>query len=334
MKKSVLMLVLAMMLCFAEVGVTPVHADATPTITVETVESTAGAQNVAVKVSLTDNPGIIAAKLKITYPADMLELQYVEDTELLSGWATKPNYEDDNPAVFAWEDGLATENNTASGTILVLVFYVKAESGEGIAEITLTAEEDDIYNSDLEKVSFATVNGGIRLVSTSHVDADGTWETDATKHWHTCQCSEKFDEGNHADEKVIKNAKDASCKEEGYTGDIYCKVCGVKLENGKMTEKKPHDVAQWTVTKEATAQSAGEKTGNCTACRETVVVATAKLGEEVETESTIITTADPERRDAVKQKENDNMQELWLIAGVLFVVFGVCLYFLYRKRGE
>ena len=44
----------------------------------------------------------------------------------------------------------------------------------------------------------------------------------------------------HAGETEIKDAKEATCGEDGYTGDTYCKDCGVKTATGKAIEKKPH----------------------------------------------------------------------------------------------
>ena len=40
----------------------------------------------------------------------------------------------------------------------------------------------------------------------------------------------------------IRNQREATCKEEGYTGDTYCKDCGEKLASGTTIEKKPHKV--------------------------------------------------------------------------------------------
>lgn len=38
----------------------------------------------------------------------------------------------------------------------------------------------------------------------------------------------------------IKNVVDATCEHTGYSGDIYCKDCGVKLTEG--TERQPWDI--------------------------------------------------------------------------------------------
>ena len=39
---------------------------------------------------------------------------------------------------------------------------------------------------------------------------------------------------------VIKNAKEATCTEEGYTGDIVCKVCGEVTEKGTVVAQIAH----------------------------------------------------------------------------------------------
>lgn len=40
--------------------------------------------------------------------------------------------------------------------------------------------------------------------------------------------------------EIIKNAKDATCTEEGYTGDTVCQVCGKIIENGFVIPKLAH----------------------------------------------------------------------------------------------
>ncbi|NJE45089.1 hypothetical protein [Massilimicrobiota sp. SW1139] len=67
-------------------------------------------------------------------------------------------------------------------------------------------------------------------------------------------------------ETELKNAKEATCTEEGYTGDKVCKVCGEVLEKGTVIEKIAHTFGEWTVTKEPTATEKGEKQHTCTIC--------------------------------------------------------------------
>ena len=69
--------------------------------------------------------------------------------------------------------------------------------------------------------------------------------------------------------KETRNYKKPTCQEEGYTGDIYCKDCGILLSSGKVTTKYDHDWDGGKVTKEATCKEEGIVTYTCENCRET-----------------------------------------------------------------
>ena len=62
----------------------------------------------------------------------------------------------------------------------------------------------------------------------------------------------KLDPDNHDGGTEIKNAKAATCTEKGYTGDTYCKGCGVKLEDGMETPALDHDWGKWTANDSGT----------------------------------------------------------------------------------
>ena len=69
--------------------------------------------------------------------------------------------------------------------------------------------------------------------------------------------------------KETRNYKKPTCQEEGYTGDVYCTDCGIKLSSGKSTKKYDHDWDGGKVTKEATCKEEGTKTYTCENCGET-----------------------------------------------------------------
>ncbi len=60
----------------------------------------------------------------------------------------------------------------------------------------------------------------------------------------------------------IKNAKSATCTEEGYTGDTYCMACSEKIETGTVIEKLGHSHIP-KVTTEATCTEEGVLTYSC-----------------------------------------------------------------------
>ena len=72
--------------------------------------------------------------------------------------------------------------------------------------------------------------------------------------------------------KETRNAKKPTCKEEGYTGDVYCKDCGTQLSSGKVTKKFEHDWNSGTVTKEATCMEEGIVTYTCESCGDTETI--------------------------------------------------------------
>lgn len=67
----------------------------------------------------------------------------------------------------------------------------------------------------------------------------------------------------------VRDAKEATCKEEGYTGDIYCTDCGQKVSSGKTVTKKDHDWDEGVTVTEATCGHTGEKRYTCKTCGET-----------------------------------------------------------------
>ena len=78
---------------------------------------------------------------------------------------------------------------------------------------------------------------GVAVTATAvYTGADkGNYETESVSITLTrSECDHKHTE--------IRNQREATCKEEGYTGDIYCKDCGEKLVTGTATGKKPHTV--------------------------------------------------------------------------------------------
>ena len=121
---------------------------------------------------------------------------------------------------------------------------------------------------------------------------------------------------NHTGDTEIRNAVAATCEEDGYTGDTYCKGCGVKLSSGAAIPATDHNWGAWTkysatyhqrvcandethvekakhtwnsgkVTKAATCTADGVKTYTCTACKATKTETIEKLGHNYSTSWTI-----------------------------------------------
>ena len=61
----------------------------------------------------------------------------------------------------------------------------------------------------------------------------------------------------------LRNAKDATCTEDGYSGDTYCKDCHEKIRDGEIIPALGHDWGEWTVTTSPTCTEKGEEKRTC-----------------------------------------------------------------------
>ena len=88
----------------------------------------------------------------------------------------------------------------------------------------------------------------------------------------------------------IRNAKEASCTEAGYTGDTYCVDCNQKLKTGEVIAKKEHTSSDWIIDKAATVEAEGSRHKECTVCKTVLAKeAIAKLPSPTPTPEPVVT---------------------------------------------
>ena len=105
--------------------------------------------------------------------------------------------------------------------------------------------------------------------------------------------SQKYVQCNHADYREVGevnpnnhvntitiNKKKATCTEDGYTGDLYCKDCKTTTQTGSSIPAKGHRWGQWKTTKSATCTAQGEETRECKKCGKTEERETKVLGHD------------------------------------------------------
>ena len=80
----------------------------------------------------------------------------------------------------------------------------------------------------------------------------------------------------------IRNQREATCTQTGYTGDTYCTDCDKLLSTGKELAALGHDYKA-TVTKQPTTTEEGVRTYTCTRCNSSYTESIAKLPEEQHT---------------------------------------------------
>lgn len=67
----------------------------------------------------------------------------------------------------------------------------------------------------------------------------------------------------------LRNAKEPTCTEPGYTGDTYCMDCGEKISTGTPIPATGHSWNEGKITTAPTCENAGVKTYTCTVCNAT-----------------------------------------------------------------
>ena len=83
-------------------------------------------------------------------------------------------------------------------------------------------------------------------------------------------------EDNHSLTKVI-NKKDATCTEDGYTGDTVCKICGKEITKGETIQAKGHTEAVDARVEPTCTKSGLTEGKHCSVCNEVLVAQTEIL---------------------------------------------------------
>lgn len=130
-------------------------------ISAAAVSGTPG-DTVSVAIKMDENPGIIAARIKVSYDSKALTLMKAEDGGIL-GEYTFGNDKNANPYVMLWENGTASKDYTATGTLTTLTFKIADDAVEGDYEIGISYDQEEIYNVDLKNVKFSITNGKVTV---------------------------------------------------------------------------------------------------------------------------------------------------------------------------
>lgn len=152
-----------------------------------------------------------------------------------------------NAGIYAVKAYIAeTENYAGLASDPVVFTIAKAAKAPNMPENAMTPAHSTKKVGDIilpegwswqEADKDTVLADGVAVTATAvYTGADkGNYETESVSITLTrSECDHKHTE--------IRNQREATCKEEGYTGDTYCKDCGEKLATGTATGKKPHTV--------------------------------------------------------------------------------------------
>ena len=142
---------------FAETG------RASTQINAENVEATPGSE-VAVRITISGNPGIIGAKLEVSYNK-LLTLKSATSGDAWSKLTmTSPPLFTNTGCSFVWDTSDIALNDIKDGAILILNFIVspRAVSGD-LLEVSLSSRENDFCDRNVETVDVKINSGGISV---------------------------------------------------------------------------------------------------------------------------------------------------------------------------
>ena len=212
--------------------------------------------------------------------------------------------------------------NPAEGTQTIVV--TDKAGNETSLTVTVndghTAGDDD---GDCSTPVYCIYHPDTVVIAAKSHDFSGEWNKDKDGHWHTCQnagctvpetkahhsggsatcidkaeceyCGEEYgglDSSNHTGGTEIRDAKDATCTEEGYTGDTYCIGCGEKISTGTAIKMSAHNLEK-IPAKDATVTATGNKEyWHCKDCKK--YFSDAAGTNEITLDDTVISKLPPE----------------------------------------
>ena len=200
------------------------------------------------------------------------KVQYSEnDTTLVDG-------------TFSWKDASLAPNCADSNlTTYVLVFTPTDRANYNTVETDVTITVNKVKDAPHMPGSAMSVPYSNKTVGTVTLAKDWTWqESDKATALEvgvpvtSTAVYNGADKGNYENESVVititrsdcehkntevRGEKESTCKEEGYSGDTYCKDCGECISTGHAIEKKEHSGGTATCTHKAKCSVCGAEYG-------------------------------------------------------------------------
>lgn len=116
-----------------------------------------------------------------------------------------------------------------------------------------------------------------------------------------------FDSNNHVGATYVKDQKAATCCEEGYTGDTYCKDCNAKTAVGKVIPKLPHKLNKISAKAPTHEENGNIEYFKCSACGK--LFADANAVTEISLEDTVINKLGHNYGDSYKSDADNHWKE-------------------------
>ena len=132
-------------------------------VSVEEVSATPGS-TVDVKVSISDNPGILGAVLSLSYGSGLTLTNVTEGDAFSALTITKPGrYQ--SPCQFTWDGVELQPSDIKDGTIMTLTFEVNGNAASGASYgVNLSYSNGDIIGANLNAIDLDIKNGSVTVI--------------------------------------------------------------------------------------------------------------------------------------------------------------------------
>ncbi|MBR3474643.1 MAG: InlB B-repeat-containing protein [Oscillospiraceae bacterium] len=124
-------------------------------------------QEIQVPVRIEENPGVVSIEISVHYDETVLEWTAVTAGEYGGTFLGEAG------EILTWYADDPRENETKDGVFATLTFRVKDDAAAGTTQISVSYDEDNIYNADEENQPFQTVPGEIEIFTYIPGDING-----------------------------------------------------------------------------------------------------------------------------------------------------------------
>jgi len=131
-------------------------------------ESGYAGDTVTVQISLSQNPGIVAMQLNVSYDSARLQLLSATDKKLFgNGVASFGNNIKRNPYSLIWDDSSVSADHTETGALAELTFSILPSCPAGEVPVNVTVVQAGTFNVDLDDVSVSVTGGSVTVLPAS-----------------------------------------------------------------------------------------------------------------------------------------------------------------------
>ncbi|MBR1814957.1 MAG: S-layer homology domain-containing protein [Lachnospiraceae bacterium] len=168
--KKLLSILLTVALLMGLAGVSSM-ADGEPTFQVSSAEAEPG-EEVSLTVSLVNSPCVASVELAVDYDASVLEWTGVQEGEYGG------TYDLAVGQLLTWFAADPRSGETKDGVFCTLTFKVLEGAASGQTPVTITYEEDSVYNPNEDNEFFLVSPGSVEVKNASSSHTDGLPYTD------------------------------------------------------------------------------------------------------------------------------------------------------------